>query len=89
MVIPFHEKEHTLLLLPVGVLQGQFKCPFIQEACSDCPEQTCEIARGRESSLLLFSHYVVSDSLRPFMDCSTLGSPVPHYLTEFAQIHVH
>ena len=35
-----------------------------------------------------FSHSVVSDSLRP-MDCSTLGFPVHHQLTELAQTHVH
>ena len=35
----------------------------------------------------LFSHSVVSDSLDP-MDCSSPGSPVLHYLLEFAQIHV-
>ena len=41
-------------------------------------------ARG----LLFFSHQVVSDSLHP-ADCSTLYSPVLHYLLEFAQSHVH
>ena len=29
----------------------------------------------------------MSESLQP-MDCSTPGSPVLHYLPEFAQIHV-
>ena len=38
--------------------------------------------------LLLFSHSVVSDSLRP-MDCSIPGFPVLHYILEFAQTHVH
>ena len=37
---------------------------------------------------LLFSCWVVSDSLQP-MDCSTPGFPVLHYLLEFAQTHVH
>ena len=23
------------------------------------------------------------------MDCSTQGLPIPHYLPEFAQVHVH
>ena len=23
------------------------------------------------------------------MDCNTLGLPVPHYLLEFSQVHVH
>ena len=35
---------------------------------------------------LLFSPPVVSDSLRP---CGLLALPVPHYLPEFAQFHVH
>ena len=38
--------------------------------------------------IAVFSSQVVSRSLWP-MDCSTPGSPVPHYLLEFAQIHVH
>ena len=38
--------------------------------------------------LLLFSHSVMSDSLRP-PDCSTPGFPDLHYLLEFAQTHVH
>ena len=37
--------------------------------------------------LLLFSHSVVSDSLRP-MDCSTPGFPVLHHLQVLAQTHV-
>ena len=37
---------------------------------------------------LLFSHSVMSDSLRP-MDCSMPGFPVLHHLPEFAQTHVH
>ena len=39
-------------------------------------------------TLLLFSRYVVSNSLRP-MDCSTPGFPVLHHLPELAQTHVH
>ena len=38
--------------------------------------------------LLLFSHWVVSDSLWP-MVCGMPGFPVLHYLQEFAQNHVH
>ena len=38
--------------------------------------------------LLLFSHSVVSESLRP-MDCSTAGFPVLHNVLEFAKTHVH
>ena len=30
----------------------------------------------------------MSDSLQPH-DCSTSGFPIPHYLPEFAQVHVH
>ena len=37
--------------------------------------------------MLLFSCYIVSDSLRPH--CSAPGSPVLHHLLESAQIHVH
>ena len=36
---------------------------------------------------LLFSHSVLSDSLRDPMDCSTAGFPV--HLLEFAQTRVH
>ena len=39
-------------------------------------------------SLLLFSCQVGSYSCDP-MDCSTPGLPVPHHLSEFAQVHVH
>ena len=38
--------------------------------------------------LLLFSCSVLSDPL-DLMYCSMPGSPVLHYLLEFAQIHVH
>ena len=38
--------------------------------------------------MLLFSNSVVSDFCDP-MDCTMPGSSVLHYLTEFAQIHVH
>ena len=38
--------------------------------------------------LLFCSHSAVSDSLRPPLDCSMPGFPVPHCLPEFAQIHV-
>ena len=38
--------------------------------------------------LLLFSCWVVSDSLRP-MDCTTPGFRVLHHLPELAQTHVH
>ena len=37
--------------------------------------------------LLLFSHPVVSGSLRPHG--LQPGLPVPHYLPEFAQVHIH
>ena len=37
--------------------------------------------------MLLFSCYIVSDSLRPH--CSAPGSPVLHHLLESARIHVH
>ena len=36
--------------------------------------------------LLLFSHQVISDSLRPL---GLQGIPVPHHLPEFAQDHVY
>ena len=38
--------------------------------------------------LLLLSHLVGSDSLRPH-DCITPGFLVLHHLLEFAQVHVH
>ena len=38
--------------------------------------------------MLLFSHSVVSDSLRP-MDCSMPGFPGLYHLPELAQTHVH
>ena len=38
--------------------------------------------------LLLFSHSVMSNSLKP-MDCSMPGFPVLHYIPEFAQIHAY
>ena len=44
--------------------------------------------RGKASLLLLFSHSVMSDSLRP-MDCSMLGFCVLLHLPEFAQTPVH
>ena len=37
---------------------------------------------------LLFSHWVMSDPLRP-MDCKIPGFPVLYCLQEFAQAHVH
>ena len=40
------------------------------------------------SMLLLFSGQVVSSSLQ-LHGHSTLGFPVPHHLSEFAQVHVH
>ena len=40
------------------------------------------------SMLLLFSGQVVSSSLQ-LHGRSTLGFPVPHHLSEFAQVHVH
>ena len=43
--------------------------------------------RGKASLLLMFSHSVMSDSLRP-MDCSMLGFCVFHLL-EFAQTSIH
>ena len=49
-----------------------------------------QVEKREEHSLkavMLFSHQVVSDSLRPC--CSTPGFPVFHYPLEFAQIHVH
>lgn len=33
------ERTH-LLFPPLWILPGQFKCPFFQEACSDCPQQS-------------------------------------------------
>ena len=41
-----------------------------------------------QMSLLLFSPSVVSNSFDP-MDYSTPDFPVPHYLLELAQIHLH
>ena len=38
--------------------------------------------------LLLFSHRVLSDSLRPH-GLHMSGFAVPHHLLEFAQVHVH
>ena len=38
--------------------------------------------------MLLFSHWVMSDPLRP-MDCKIPGFPVLYCLQEFAQAHVH
>ena len=38
--------------------------------------------------LLLYSHSVMSNSLRPH-DCPMLGFPVLHYIPELAQTHVH
>ena len=37
----------------------------------------------------LFSRSVVSDSLWPWLDCSTPGLPVHHQLPEFTPTHVH
>ena len=54
-----------------------------------CPE-----FRGTELWLLwsvisiVFCHKLCP-TLCDVMDCSTLGFPVPHYLLEFAQTHVH
>ena len=39
--------------------------------------------------LVFFSCPVVSDSLQKPKDCSTLDLSGPHYLPEFAQVHVH
>ena len=40
--------------------------------------------------LIVFSHSVVSNSLQPHgLDCTTPSFPVLHYLSEFAQTHVH
>ena len=40
-------------------------------------------------SSVLFSLSVVSNSLQPHGDCSTLGFPVHHQLLELTQTHVH
>ena len=40
------------------------------------------------SSLVQFSHSVVSDSLRPH-ELQLPGLPVHHHLPDFTQIHVH
>ena len=42
----------------------------------------------RKASLLLSSCQVVLTLCNP-VECSTPGFPVPHYLLEFAQTHVH
>ena len=44
-------------------------------------------SRLQKILLLLFSHYIMSDSVT--VDCSMPGSSVLHYLLEFAEIHVH
>ena len=36
-----------------------------------------------------FSHSVVSDTLRPHVNCTMPGLPVHHQLLEFTQTHVH
>ena len=48
---------------------------------------SCNSTLSYSSSSLLFSHTVVSDC--DPMDFSTPGLTAPHYLPEFAQVHVH
>ena len=40
------------------------------------------------AALLLFSSSACPTLCHP-MDCSTSGLPVPHYLPEFAEVHIH
>ena len=49
------------------------------------PQRDCAL---RKASLLLSSCQVVLTLCNP-VECSTPGFPVPHYLLEFAQTHVH
>ena len=44
--------------------------------------------RDLAAAALLFSCYVMSNSMQPHI-CRTPGSSVPHSLPEFSQIHVH
>ena len=53
--------------------------------CSKPPKYGCLPIK----KLLLFSRYVVSDSLCDPMDCSMPGFAVLHYLLEFAQMNFH
>ena len=48
----------------------------------------CSICSFVVFLLLLFSYLVVSYSLQP-LNCSIPGFPILHYLSEFAQNHVH
>ena len=48
----------------------------------------CSICSFVVFLLLLFSYLVVSYSLQP-LNCSIPGFPILHYLSEFAQTHVH
>ena len=48
----------------------------------------CSICSFVVFLLLLFSYLVVSYSLQP-LNCSIPGFPILHYLSEFAQAHVH
>ena len=52
-------------------------------------KDTCSLEEKLwQTSLLLFSRSVMSDSLQP-MDCSMPGFSVHHQLLELAQTHVH
>ena len=56
--------------------------PQVSKACLSLKATIC-------SSSLLSSVVQSCPTLCDPMDCSTPGSPVLHYLSEFAQIHVH
>ena len=51
-----------------------------------CPVR-CSLSSAGPSTVL-FSHQVVSDSLRPH-GLQHTGFPVPHHLPQFAQTHIH
>ena len=58
-----------------------------EERLAWCPS-TLDQALFIFRTLLLFSHWVMSDSRDP-MNCCTPGFPVFHCFPEFAQSHVH
>ena len=94
-IIPLIHKPSEILLLsqPFKALnqnRGLVFCSLAEvrrvsvPAIAILPSHHC-----RCSPLLLLYSCLVVSTLCDSMKCSTPGFPVPHYLPEFAQVHVH
>ena len=81
---------------PYRAGMGEVVASSLRSLCFKCEETKVpgglwlSDVNQQESTLLLFSHNIISDSLLSDpMDCSTPDFPVLHNLPEFTQTHVH